>query len=487
MTLRDLILVSVHNLWRMKLRAFLTISGVVIAIAAFVSMVSFGAGNQQLVEQQFNELGLFSTMYAYPRSEENNTDSLPRPPLDQKAVQALAKIPGVNLAYPMASFSVTASIADTQVTTDAQALPSAAVQTKIFSQLRAGQAFTGDSTKQAMVSERFLELIGIEQPDSVIGKQLIVSIEASSIDSGLTRVLQSVGERVGDRAREFDIDSLTEQRYWQRIARDEMSHAMMVFVDGYMNARETISDTLIISGVLKQTRDHHVRFEPIIIPTATAVRFDKGGLSGDPMQLLTAAQTGNIFASSSDSTGKTYPRVTLDLDPSVPYAGIKDSVEALGFRAFCFAEQFDQIQKFFFYFDLALGLVGLIALVTASLGIVNTMVMSIVERTREIGVLKSLGADEGAIRVLFLVESGVIGGIGASVGITFGWLITRIASGIAKAVMRDQGIDPVELFAMPLWLVGTAFLFGLVVSLIAGFYPSSRAAKVDPVEALRND
>ncbi len=487
MTFRDLILVSASNLWRMKLRAFLTIAGVVIAIAAFVSMLSFGAGNQKLVAEQFDELGLFSTMHVYPRSEENKTDSLPIAVLDQQAVETLAQIPGVNLAYPMAAFSVTAEVADTQVTTDAQALPGAAVQTKIFSQLLAGSTFSGDSTKEALVSDKFLEMVGIEDPDSAIGLQLLVSVEASSIDSGLTRVLQTLGERVGKRAKEFDVDSLQKREYWQRIAKEEMSGALMVFVDGYMNARETITDTLTICGVLKLTRDHHLRFEPIIIPTATAVRFDAGGFTGDPMQLVSAAQRGAMFTSPTDSTGKTYPQVTLDMDPSVAYGGIKDSVEALGFDAFSFAEQFDRIQQFFFYFDLALGLVGLIALVTASLGIVNTMVMSIIERTREIGVLKSLGADEGTIRVLFLVESGVIGSIGATVGIAFGWFITLVASGIAKAIMRDQGIDPVELFALPMWLVGTAFLFGLIVSLIAGFYPASRAARVDPVEALRND
>ena len=69
MTLRDLVVISTGNLWRMKLRAFLTISGIVIAIAAFVSMLSFGAGNQEYITNQFNDLGLFNTMQVYPKEK----------------------------------------------------------------------------------------------------------------------------------------------------------------------------------------------------------------------------------------------------------------------------------------------------------------------------------------------------------------------------------------------------------------------------------
>ena len=128
-----------------------------------------------------------------------------------------------------------------------------------------------------------------------------------------------------------------------------------------------------------------------------------------------------------------------------------------------------------------------IALVTAALGIVNTMVMSIIERRREIGVIKSLGAGEGEIRLMFIAESGVIGMTGSVIGIICGWTVTRIISIIAKTVMERREMPVFELFALPLWLILLTICFGLGISLVAGFYPASRAARIDPVEALRSE
>jgi putative ABC transport system permease protein len=115
------------------------------------------------------------------------------------------------------------------------------------------------------------------------------------------------------------------------------------------------------------------------------------------------------------------------------------------------------------------------------------MVMSITERKREIGILKSLGADEVEIRVLFLVESGVIGLIGTIGGILCGFIITRIVSAIAQIYMQGEGIPSIDLFALPVWLILIALAVGVGVSVTAGLYPAARAARIDPVEALRND
>jgi putative ABC transport system permease protein len=232
-----------------------------------------------------------------------------------------------------------------------------------------------------------------------------------------------------------------------------------------------------------------IRVAPVIIPERTARRLSAGGisLSGDPADLLEAVQSGDLFSPGAAASAEVYARVTLDLEARASAAAVSDSVEALGFRAFSFAEQFEEIQQFFVYYYLGLGVLGFIALVTASLGIVNTMVMSITERRREIGILKSLGADEREIRLAFLTESAAIGAVGSAIGIVVGWIGTRIVSFAMKVFMDRQGMPVFEPFALPLWLIALSLAFGVLVSLLAGTYPAGRAARVDPVEALRGE
>ncbi len=556
MTFSDYMKIATGNLWRMKLRAFLTISGVVIAIAAFVSMVSFGAGMQKNISEQFNKLGLFSTMQVYPPRSDDASDTTTIQILNQAAIDSLSTIPGVTLAFPYDAFSVLISIADTQINVDAQSLSLEALSTKQFSNLKSGELFNSDSSKEVIITTELTDRLEIENPDSLIGHTVIITAKINSVDSGLATVLDFSSDEMqapreaiewdslinADQIDEITIaslDSLIEEEYLNRISiptfdslknwsqlrsfivstfdslvnddhiqkirnesfdsvlnqdnlnkliSNELKGAISRFLDGYMNHLVVISDTLTICAIIKGQDHGRASIEQIIMPVKTALKFGSGNISSDPSNMFSALQGGTLFSSTVTQTdAKSFSKVTLKLEQNVLHKNIIDSVEALGFRAYSFAEQFEEIQQFFFYFNMALGLVGLIALATASLSIINTMVMSILERRREIGVLKSLGADEKDIRLLFLVESGLIGSIGAVLGIIFGWLISRLASVIAKAYMVREGVDEMELFALPLWLIIVAFLFGLLVSLVAGLYPASRAARVDPVDALRND
>jgi len=472
----------------MKLRTILTVAGIVIAIAAFVSMVSFGTGTQENVDKQFNELGLLTTMQVFPQHRPNEPQSFGEPKLDLTALSRFERIPGVLLVYPYDPFVVHVRIGDTTLESRAQSLSHAAMQTKLFSQIRAGKIFEGDSSRSALISGELLKNAGIDNAESVIGKQLIVSMQVSTIDSALRHLLVDKGESIIDRVRRIQLDSLlNDDNYLRTTLRTEANEAVRRFVSGFLNARRTVSDTLTICGVVESERMGRMRMEPVIIPFKTGERFTTSGFSGNPADLFTAMSSGNLFQSADDRSGKSFSQVTINFDPHVFYATIKDSIEAQGFRTFSFAAEFDQIQKAFVYLDLALGAVGLLALLTASLGIVNTMAMSLLERKREIGIFKSLGADESEIRLLFLAESGTIGLIGSSFGIISGWIITRIVTIIAHIYMRRQGIPEVELFSLPIWLVLVALAVGTGVAVLAGLYPASRAARVDPVEALRND
>ncbi|MBI5215615.1 MAG: ABC transporter permease [Ignavibacteriae bacterium] len=487
MTFHDLLVVSSGNMWRMKLRTILTTSGVLIAIAAFVSMLSFGAGNQAYIENEFNKLGLFSTMQVYPKEKENGTDTVPPAKLDNAAIERIAAVPGVNLVYPYDAFSVKVHCNDTTVESKAQALPISATRTKLFSTFVAGSSFSSDSSKQAIISDELMKELGWTSPESAIGKSVTVSVSVSVVDSGLVHILVDNGETIIDRLKRIHFDSLFHSRYRSNLIRTEANEALQRFLNGFLHARETISDTLTICGVREPTRGRRLKIEQVIIPSGTATRFSTGGLGGSPTEIFSAMSSGTLFSNPENTDVKTFSKLTIDFDPKVMYKTLSDSIEAMGFRTFSFAAEFEEIQRAFFYFDLALGVIGLIALVTASLGIVNTMFMSVNERRKEIGILKSLGADEREIRSLFLVESGVIGILGSAAGIAFGWGITRVVSAVAQSYMKDEGITPIDLFALPLWLILIALSIGVVVSLLAGYFPASRAARVDPVAALRNE
>ena len=485
MTFRDYIGISTGNLRRMKLRATLTVAGVVIAIAAFIAIMSYGVGLQRNITERYENLGLVHTMMVYPPRAEQKIDTS-KTVISQETVDSISAIPGVRLVYPFNEFNVTITTADTTITTKAQALSVTALQTKAFTDLAAGEAFRDDSADRILVTEALVNDLDILSPDSLIGDTLIVSIDVASLDSAIARVPQSMLENIHERAADVHMDSLRNRYYLMRLVRGELKVAMTGFIDGLINARQTVSDTLVVCGVLRGRHGGPLRLKPVIIPVGTGRAFSSAGYSGEPIDMLGAMYDGSIFESPTDS-GRTFPKLTLELDPHFAYEPIRDTIEALGLRTFSFAEQLKEIRRFFVYFDLGLAVVGMIALVTAALGIVNTMVMSIVERTREIGVLKSLGAGERDIRILFLVESGLIGIIGAVIGIIGGWAISRIASIIARTIMEREGIPPMELFALPLWLIVTALVFALVVSLAAGYYPASRAARIDPVNALRGE
>ncbi len=133
-------------------------------------------------------------------------------------------------------------------------------------------------------------------------------------------------------------------------------------------------------------------------------------------------------------------------------------------------------------------LIGGIALLVATIGIANTMVMAIYERTREIGVLKAMGASRGEIRQMFMLEAGFIGMIGGGVGLFIGWLL---GLGLNQAIelvsrFREQPLHGQFFLVTPLLAVG-AIAFATFIGLVAGLLPAQRAAKLDPLEALRHE
>jgi putative ABC transport system permease protein len=164
-------------------------------------------------------------------------------------------------------------------------------------------------------------------------------------------------------------------------------------------------------------------------------------------------------------------------------AAVKKEIRKLGLIAKGIDEQLQDVGRSFLVVKLSLSLFGLIAVLVATLGIANTLLMAISERTREIGVMKALGATEATIRTMFAAEAAAIGLVGGIVGVGAAMGLGALLNLAARRYL--DAIDQFTAFAFPPWLVLGAIAFSMLIGALAGLYPANRAARLDPIEALR--
>jgi putative ABC transport system permease protein len=222
-----------------------------------------------------------------------------------------------------------------------------------------------------------------------------------------------------------------------------------------------------------------------------------GGMRGGPRakmyiptplaESLNMIQPTDLRAMMRPSQGKSYFTLIVKLKSSSQVKAVQDKIKEMGYSTFSIQDASKGLSQFFLFLDLFLGIFGSLALAVASLGIVNTLVMAILERRREIGIMKALGASDIDIKKLFFVEAGAMGVVGGLLGISIGWLIGRVINFGTNMYMANRDIPAQNYWIVSWWLVGLALGFSVLVSLAAGMYPASRAAKLDPVQALRHD
>jgi putative ABC transport system permease protein len=193
------------------------------------------------------------------------------------------------------------------------------------------------------------------------------------------------------------------------------------------------------------------------------------------------------FAKTMAARANAYLSLTVKVAGAQYTQDVEDQIKKKGLSAFSVNDALQGAKRAFIILDIVLSLIGSIALAVSSLGIVNTMVMSILERTREIGIMKAIGGSDSDVRRIFLIEASAIGCLGGFAGVALGWAVGRIINVGANIYIQQQGGTPGNLFSLPLWLIGGAIGFSIVISLIAGSYPAGRAAKLDPIQALRHD
>ena len=164
---------------------------------------------------------------------------------------------------------------------------------------------------------------------------------------------------------------------------------------------------------------------------------------------------------------------------------VSETVKDLGYYYTSSIDTAKQVQKSLGGINTAFLVLGVIVLVVSAIGIVNTMTMAVIERTKSIGIMKSLGATSGAIRTIFLTQASLIGFIGGIFGILIGLLVNIIIQSIANSKIQSSGMTNSITIGLPWYYILGILIFAMAIALISGIYPAHKASKLDPIEALR--
>jgi len=452
MRVRDHVELAVANLWKRKLRTLLTAFGVTIGIGALVAMVSFGKGMQKNVTESFRSLDLFNSLTVFSedfmageRFDPDRRPAVIQPSgapgavLDDGALAKIAGLKGVDTVFPEVRIPAVVRFDGRDEFRLVQAIP-AHVTTSPMLRFSAGKGFASDEERSLIVAVSLLRDFGVQEPRALVGKRMVISsigFDFSRLNpAGLTAAL--AGERLP-----FETEDT------------ELTVVGVASSQAFAGPLPIQSDVFIPSGVAKR------------------------------MKRLPFSNIWDIFRASEGRLG--YSALNVRLKSPAYVEPVKKEVSGMGYRVFALADQFQEVQKGFLILNMVLAAVGMIAIVVASLGIVNTMVMSILERTSEIGIMKAVGASDRDVRRIFFFESSLIGLIGGAFGFALGWVVSGIINRVVNYFLAKQGVPFIQYFDFPVWLALGAIAFSVAVSLAAGIYPAMRAARVDPVRALRHD
>lgn len=202
---------------------------------------------------------------------------------------------------------------------------------------------------------------------------------------------------------------------------------------------------------------------------------------GNAASLIGVLQYTNNFM---DTYG--YNGVKIEATNISDVSSIQNALTSLGYKTSSNESTTQEINKSFNNVTLMLSILGIIVLIVAAIGIINTMIMAVHERTKSIGVMKSLGASSSDILSMFLFQSAVIGFIGSVIGSIISFGLFKLISYYVEHTLLKQGFSLNLLNTIPWWLIAATIAFSIVISLLAGIYPAIRASKLDPIEALRH-
>lgn len=479
MTLLDALRLAFTNLGHSKLRTALTMLGVSIGIASLSGMVSFGVGLEESLMSRFTQSGVFDSVTVFPASERlggfvgvgargrrGGAGAAPatpqsdakHPDLDDDMIAKIGALPDVKAVYPVIRVPlqvVYKTVAQLEV---AAGVPMSAAGQGPFETLAHGTFFKSDQDKACMITLDFAKQLTEQDPKALVGQELTFSYATRSETSPPTATPSPSPN-----------PSSTPSA---------IPSSMMAFAAAAAGMKIDRHDvTCPIVGIVERESVPGIGppVAPLMIPMSLAREIDAVQVTG--AQSLLRRPTDK----------RTYTSLLVKVSAPKRTEAVEDRIKAMGLSAASVVDAMRGAKRAFLILDILLSLIGSIALTVSSLGIMNTMVMSILERTREIGIMKAIGGDDGDIRRIFLIEASVIGLFGGMAGVALGWVVGRAVNFGANIYIQSQGGKPGDLFSMPLWLIATAIGFSVLMSLIAGSYPARRASRLDPIQALRHD
>lgn len=461
MKVLDLLRLSTSSLFKRKMRTILTVLGVTIGVASIVVMVSLGLGLSRSLTEEMSSYGSLTsvtvedssnTYYWYDDDSSSNTDEVKH--LDEDAIAELMALPNVEQVVPMLRLDV--------------------------------------MIKSGGYEGNYITLYGV--PDGYLESQGAELAQGTFPVGGNGQMQVLYGNQV--LCQMYNPKTMSGYWYDGTMADVDLMNDTIFFIldqDAYWNFQYGgASET----GETPQMPKKHL-FETSGILSGGADDYNSYSYNIycniDDLKALIKKEFKNrtIPNQPTTPTGKPYKEIFYNMlyvytDSMDHVQELQTTINGMGYSARSDAEWIQQEQKTMGYIQLVLGGIGAVSLLVAAIGITNTMMMSIYERTKEIGIMKVLGCDMRNIQGMFLVEAGCIGFIGGVVGLVISYILSAVINMLANSMGGEMGLSG-NISYIPLWLALVSLVFAILVGMVAGFFPSLRAMKLSPLAAIRNE
>ena len=461
MKLPDLLGLSIKNLWRHKVRTFLTVMGVMIGAGAIVVMISLGLAMSRNFETQASQMGSLTMIQIMNYNQGGKTaDGKDIPPLDDAMITKISRMPGVEMATPLMDLQLKAMAGKYTSYFYVMGIRPEALDSLGLT-LAEGAFFTGEDTNVLLSNQNLAQQFYVSNPRRW---------EPAPADFNLMK------EKVT-----ISVDML----YGEKLQSGQTPAKVPA-----KPVKMRVTGALGISG----SQYDYTIFMPLEQVKKLKAEQDKfnkaNSLSGGGGGGMISSKAGAVGGS---TTLKGYSQAVVKVKDMNAVSKVFEAIKALGFEAYSPIQMIDEMKKQSAGLRQILGGIGAMALLIAAIGITNTMYMSIYERTREIGIIKVIGARLADIRRLFMLEAAWIGIFGGITGVLFSWAASFFLNNSNINIMGGNqmwgpdGVTRLPISYIPLWLMAAAFGFAIAAALVAGFFPARRAMRLSVMRALRQD